>query len=64
MVGVMGDAAYQNIVKLLLKVLYTIFQFPFSCLKLENSKFQLRPFDPFLAYVVGSTEDFPPLLPE
>jgi hypothetical protein len=63
MAGVMGGAAYQNTVKLILKVLYTILQFHFSCLKLENSKFQLRPFDPFLAYVVGSTDDLPPLLP-
>lgn len=64
MAGIIGDPTYQNIAELVLKLLDTIFQFHFSYLELENSKFQLLPFDVFLAYIIGSTQDFPPLLPE
>jgi hypothetical protein len=61
MVGTM-DATYQDIVELDLKVIYKVFLFAFSHLKLENSEFQLCPLDPLLAYVVGSTGDPLPLL--
>jgi hypothetical protein len=60
----MMNATHQNIVELGLKVIYTVFLFALLHLKLENSKFQLRPLDPLLAYIVGSTEDLPPLLSE
>jgi hypothetical protein len=46
----MMGAIYQNIVKLGLKVIYTVPLLAFSHLKLENSKFQLRLLDPLLAW--------------